>query len=368
MSDSARPRSLVPKLVAGVVLIGIGVGAFLWWQDRQHYEKTDNAFVEADTVQVSSQVSGYVTDVLVADNQQVNAGDLLIKIDQAPFLSRLRQAEASESASTAGVQEVDDKTHLQSSMIQEREAALESAMALEKQARVELDRYQRLAGQGWVTPQRIQSLSTAVAQAHSAVEQARAALVAEQVTRANLSSTRDRSIGQVAVAESAVQQAKLDLDRTLIRAPAAGVIGARGVRVGQLVQPGLALMAVVPVARTYVVANFKETQLGRLRIGQPVLIHADAFPDKEIHGRIESFAPATGSEFALIPVENAVGNFTKIAQRLPVRIALDSSQEGQALRPGLSVEVKVDVTVRSGPTLAEVGVQPGQTASRGPGN
>jgi len=361
MSDSKRPSPLLPKLVAGVVLIAIGVGAFLWWQDRQHYEKTDNAFVEADTVQVSSQVSGYVTDVLVSDNQQVNTGDLLVKIDQAPFLARLRQAQANETASSAGVQEVDDKTHLQGSMIEQRAAALHSAEALEKQARTELDRYQRLAGQGWVTPQRIQTLSTTVAQAHAAVEEARAALVTEQVATSNLSSTRSRNVGQVAVAESSVQQAKLDLDRTLIRAPASGVIGARGVRIGQLVQPGLALMAVVPVAKTYVVANFKETQLGRLRLGQPV-------PDRVIRGHVESFAPATGSEFALIPVENAVGNFTKIAQRLPVRIALESSEEGRALRPGLSVEVKVDVLVQSGPTLAEAGNRPTVMAKSGTGN
>ena len=131
-------------------------------------------------------------------------------------------------------------------------------------------------------------------------------------------------------------------------------MGARAVRPGQYVQPGVTLMDVVPLGQTYIVANFKETQVARLRIGQPVTIHADAFGNQVIHGRVQSFAPATGSQFALIPVENAVGNFTKIAQRLPVKIAVDRSQAlSGALRPGLSVEVKVDVTGGSGPRFAE---------------
>ena len=140
----------------------------------------------------------------------------------------------------------------------------------------------------------------------------------------------------------------------MIRAPVGGVIGARSVRPGQYVRPGGALMAVVPLGQTYVVANFKETQVARLRIGQPVEIHADAFGKAAIKGHVESFAPATGSQFALIPVENAVGNFTKIAQRLPVRIAIDrDAAVAGGLRPGLSVKVKVDVTSDTGPSFAE---------------
>ncbi|HRD47334.1 MAG TPA: efflux RND transporter periplasmic adaptor subunit, partial [Caulobacter sp.] len=145
----------------------------------------------------------------------------------------------------------------------------------------------------------------------------------------------------------------------VIRAPAAGVVGARAVRPGQLVQPGVSLMSIVPLGRTYVVANFKETQLARLRLGQTVEIKADAFGDQTIAGRVESFAPATGAEFALIPVENAVGNFTKIAQRVPVRVAVDRKAPlAGALRPGLSVEVRVDVRDRTGPSFAEAGSPP----------
>ncbi|HZZ34341.1 MAG TPA: HlyD family secretion protein, partial [Caulobacteraceae bacterium] len=167
-------------------------------------------------------------------------------------------------------------------------------------------------------------------------------------------------------AQAAVQSARIDLDHTVIRAPIAGVVGARAVRPGQLVQPGTSLMAVVPLGQTFVVANFKETQVSRLRIGQPVEIRADAFGKRVIRGHIQSFAPATGAEFALIPVENAVGNFTKITQRVPVRIALEpGSPLAGALRPGLSVEVKVDVSHRAGASFADEAATGGQFAREG---
>ncbi len=144
------------------------------------------------------------------------------------------------------------------------------------------------------------------------------------------------------------------------------MVGARSVRPGQLVQPGVALMSIVPVGQGYIVANFKETQVARLRVGQPVEIKADAFGKSVIHGKLDSFAPATGQEFALIPVENAVGNFTKITQRLPVKIVVEKSPLGSALRPGLSVDVKVDVRDRSGPTFAQAGLpDAGQYAQQG---
>ena len=169
-----------------------------------------------------------------------------------------------------------------------------------------------------------------------------------------MSSSRSQGQAQVQVALAAAEKARIDLDRTVIRAPVGGVIGARSVRPGQYVRPGAQILAIVPLGQTFVVANFKETQVARLRIGQSVSIKADAFGGSAITGHVESFAPATGSEFALIPVENAVGNFTKIAQRLPVRIALDrTSSLAGALRPGLSVTVKVTVKGQGGASFAD---------------
>jgi membrane fusion protein (multidrug efflux system) len=250
-------------------------------------------------------------------------------------------------------------------MIAQKAAGVTSAQADANRARADLDRYNTLAGQGWVSQQKVQTERAAATQTAAGVSSAQAALEAERRAAQSLGSAKAQAIAQAAAAHAAVEQAKLDLERTVIRAPVAGVVGARSVRPGQLVQPGVALMSVVPLGQAYIVANFKETQVARIRIGQPVEIKADAFGKQKIVGKVDSFAPATGQEFALIPVENAVGNFTKITQRLPVKIAVDRSQLGAALRPGLSVEVKVDVRDRSGPSFAEAAQVNPQVARQG---
>ncbi|MGE5566677.1 MAG: HlyD family secretion protein [Parcubacteria group bacterium] len=341
-------------IVAAVVLVAVVIGAVFWWTNKQHYESTDNAFVQADTVVVSPQVAGYITEVLVSDNQRVEAGQVLAKIDPSTFQAKLAQAEANAAALDAAVKNVDDKASLEQAMIAQRAAGVQSAQAEAARAGSDLSRYNELAKQGWVSAQKLQTVKAQSAETSAAVSQAAAALEAERRTAGSLGSTRAQTLAQAQAAHAAVEQAKIDLEHTVIRAPVSGVVGARGVRPGQLVQPGATLMAVVPLGRAYVVANFKETQVARLRIGQPVEIRADAFGKHTIKGHVDSFSPATGAEFALIPVENAVGNFTKIAQRVPVRIVVDRATPlGAALRPGLSVEVKVDVTQSTGPSFAE---------------
>ena len=348
-------RKIVPVVVSAVVLAAVGVGGFVWWQGKQAFETTDNAYVEADTVTVSPQVEGYVAEVLVRDNQRVQPGQVLVRLDTAELQARLAQAEANLAAAQASVRNVDDRRSLEEATIAQRAAAVTDAQAEAARAQADLQRYQRLSGQGWVSEQRLQTVRAGAQQASAGVDQAAAALEAERRSAASLGSTRAQTLAQVEQARAAVEQARINLERAVIRAPSAGVVGARGVRQGQFVRPGAALMSVVPLGETYVVANFKETQVGRLRIGQPVEIAADAFGDQTIHGRVDSFAPATGQEFALIPVENAVGNFTKVVQRLPVRVAVDRRDPlAGALRPGLSVEVKVDVkSPASGPSFAE---------------
>jgi membrane fusion protein (multidrug efflux system) len=353
---AAPNKKLVPLIVGGVAVVALVVGGGLWFVDKQRYESTDNAFVQADTVQVSPQVSGYVAEVLVADNQRVEAGQVVARIDPAPLQAKLDQAIANAQALEAAITGVDDKAVLEQAMIAQRAAGVASAQADQGRAKADLVRYDALAQQGWVSTQKVQTTQAAAAQSAAAVQSAQAALEAERRAAQSLGSARAQTVAQAAAARAAVEQARIDLDRTVIRAPAAGVVGARAVRPGQLVQPGVALMSIVPVGQGYIVANFKETQVGRLRVGQPVEIHADAFGKSVIHGKLDSFAPATGQEFALIPVENAVGNFTKITQRLPVKIVVDRSPLGSALRPGLSVDVKVDVRDRSGPTFAEAGL------------
>lgn len=360
-------KKLVPMIAGGVALVAVGAGGSVWWINKQKYESTDNAFIQADKVTVAPLVDGYVAEVLVDDNQAVQSGQLLVKIDPVTIKAKLAQAEANAAALDAGVDQVDDKARLEEAMIAQKAAGLDSARAQASLAQAELNRYGTLAKQGWVSNQRAQTARATQQSAAAAVAQAQAALEAERRTAAALGSAHSQTAAQAQAARAAVEQARIDLSRTEIRSPVAGVVGARGVRPGQYVRPGGALMSIVPLGDAYVIANFKETQVSRLRVGQPVEIHADAFGKQAIKGRIDSFAPATGAEFALIPVENAVGNFTKIAQRLPVKIAVDRKQPlAGALRPGLSVEVKVDVRPNTGPSFAESGQVPReQFASRG---
>lgn len=350
------PQKLMTIGVAGVVAIAVVGGGAFWWTQKQQFETTDNAYVQAETVSVSPQIEGYVAEVLVGDNQHVVPGEVLVKLDTADSKARLDQALAHLESVKAAVRGVDDKASLEQAMIAERDAGLTNAQAAEERARLDLQRYTTLAKQGWVSEQNLQENRAGAAQTAAAVAQARATLEAEKRSAHSLGSAKAQSLAEVSAAQAQVAAARTDLDRTIIRAPSGGVVGARGVRPGQFVRPGGPMLAIVPVGESYVLANFKETQVARLRLGQPVEIRADAFGAKVIKGHVESFAPATGQEFALIPVENAVGNFTKIAQRLPVRIAVDRGGPlAGGLRPGLSVKVKVDVTANTGPSFAESG-------------
>ena len=347
-------KVLVRILVAGLVLTAIGAGGLIWWQDRQTFEKTDNAYVEAETVSVAPQIEGYVSEILVRDNETVIPGQILVRLDPADARNRLNQAQAGVQAAEAVVHNVDARSSVEQAMIDQRQAGIASAEAAAEQARLDLERYRSLAGRGFATQQQLQQAAATAARTAAAVSESRAALETEKRTDASMSSSRSQGQAQVQVALAAAEKARIDLDRTVIRAPVGGVIGARSVRPGQYVRPGAQILAIVPLGQTFVVANFKETQVARLRIGQSVSIKADAFGGSAITGHVESFAPATGSEFALIPVENAVGNFTKIAQRLPVRIALDrTSSLAGALRPGLSVTVKVTVKGQGGASFAD---------------
>lgn len=354
-------------LAIGGVGLAVIVGGGFSWVNKSRFESTDNAFIQADTVQVSPQVSGYVQAVLVNDNQHVEAGQILVRIDPATVQAQLDQAIANAAAQDAAVRGIDDKAALEQAMIAQKAAGVRSAQADAGRMAVDVKRYGELSQKGWVADQKVQQIRAQAVQSQAAVAQAQAALVAERRAAESLGSARAQTVAEAQAAKARVDAARIDLERTVIRAPAAGVIGARGVRQGQLVQPGTALMSIVPVTRTYIVANFKETQVAKLRIGQPVAIKADAFGGQTIRGRIDSFAPATGSQFALIPVENAVGNFTKIAQRVPVKIVVDENDPlAGALRPGLSVQVKVSVREQTGPSFAEAAAARPQVARQDP--
>jgi len=360
MALSPALKKRLPLIAGGGVAVALIIGGFVWWQGKQRWEATDNAFVQADTTSVSPQIDGYVVEVLVADNQRVEAGQVLLRLDDKDAKAGVVAAEANLAAVTAAVSNVDARAIQEQATIASRAASVSQAQAQADLAAQQVARYDQLAQQGWVSQQRIDTERASARTAQASVAQAQAALVAEQRSVGVLGSSRSQSLAAVEQARAQLDQARLTLERTVIRAPVGGVVGARGVRIGQYVRPGGQVLSIVPLGDAYIVANFKETQVDRLRLGQTVHISADAFPGEKLTGHVESFAPATGSEFAMIPIENATGNFTKITQRVPVRIRIDRA--GATLRPGLSVTVKVDLKSDGGLSFAEAAAGTVQTA------
>jgi membrane fusion protein (multidrug efflux system) len=266
------PKKHLPLVAGGVIALAIVIGGGAWWLDRQKYEATDNAFVQADKVNVAPQVDGYVAEVLVTDNQHVNAGQVLVRLDLAPLKAALAQAQANAAAMDAAVRAVDDKARLEQALIQEKAAGVASARAQSQLAEAELARYGALAHEGWVSPQRAQTARATASQATAGVAQAQATLQAERRIYDSLGSARAQTLAEAQAAHAAVEQAQINLERAEIRAPVSGVVGARAVRLGQYVRPGTVMMSVVPLGEAFVIANFKETQVSRLRVGQPVAI------------------------------------------------------------------------------------------------
>lgn len=335
-------KFLLPIVLLAVLGLG-GHYGWRWWTEGRFVEATDNAYIESNITVVAPKVAGYVTQVAVADNQTVKAGDLLVRLDDADIRARIAQAEAKVAVARATVLNFDPRIALVGATVAEAQATLAAAEAEVARAQVDLMRYQALKEQNVTSAQR---LDTALADHRRAVAQrdrARAAIATQQGQTGVLQAGKREAEAQVAEAEAALATIRVDLDNTIIRAPVDGIVGNRTVQAGQFARAGIQLMVLVPMDATYIVANFKETQLSRMRPGQPVKLSVDAFRDHPLQGRIESFAPASGAKFSLLPPENATGNFTKIVQRLPVRVHVpeDVAREG-LLRPGLSVVVRVD--------------------------
>ena len=290
---------------AGVVLICMLVFGGQWLLVGRHHVSTDNAYVRADISLISAKIEGYVRAVPAMENQSVHAGDVLVEIDPTDYQARVTAARAG---------------------LAQAQGALASQQAQRAWAAAEVRRYEPLARRGILSPARMQQLQIEARQAGGGLDAATAGVEA---------------------AQAQLEQAQLDLERTIIRAPIDGVVGDRQVQLGQLVRSGSPLMSVVPLQSVYVVANFKETQIERFRPGQAVIVRPDVAHDLRLRGWVESIAPASGSEFSIIPTDTATGNFTKIVQRVPVRIRLDPGQEGlELLRPGLSATVTVDTHSR----------------------
>jgi membrane fusion protein (multidrug efflux system) len=328
-------------------LLGAAAWGMRWWTVGRFIEGTDDAYLQADSMTVAAKVSGYVAEVYVADNQTVSAGQPLVRLDSRQYQAVLEQATAAIAARKADIARGAAELLQQQANIAQARAQLQGARASEEYAVEQVKRYEPLVLTGAETDERLAELRNARNQAAATLA---ANIAAVQVAERQPASTQaqiEQARAQLEAAEANVREALLDTQDTVVRSTLAGRVGDRAVRVGQYAQPGTRLMTIVPVQDIYLQANFKETQIGLMRAGQPATIHVDALPGTDLHGTVASFSPGTGSQFALLPAQNATGNFTKIVQRVPVRIRLDSGQETRkALVPGLSVTVHVDT--RSG--------------------
>ena len=341
-----RRRVLLVALVAVALIVGVIFGV-RWWTIGRFVESTDDAYLQADSVTIAPKVSGYVAEVFVTDNQAVEAGEPLVRLDSRQYQAILEQATAAIAARKADIERGAAELLQQQANIAQARAQLQGARSSEAHALEEVKRYEPLVATGAETNEKLADLSNALNQAQATVAADTAAVQAAERQPATTQAQIDEARAQLQAAEANTRQAQLDQQDTLVRSTLAGRVGDRTVRVGQFAQPGTRLMTVVPVQDIYLVANFKETQIGLMRAGQPATIHVDALPGTDLHGKVVSFSPGTGSEFALLPPQNATGNFTKIVQRIPVRIHIDAGDEARSvLVPGLSVNVRVDT--RSG--------------------
>ncbi|WP_416051458.1 HlyD family secretion protein [Cupriavidus basilensis] len=356
-STQAKPavrqrRRMVLLFLAGSVLAGAAAWGGHWWTVGRFMETTDDAYLQADSVTVAPKVSGYVAEVLVRDNQAVVVGQALARLDSRQYQAALDEATATVASRQADVARSEADLAQQQATIAQARAELDGARANVRYAASQVDRYAPLVKSGAETEERTAELRNAQTRAATTQQANEAALRAAQSQTLTLQAKLQQARAQLAVAEASARRAQLDLQDTLVRSTLAGRVADRAVRVGQFAQPGTRLLTIVPLQDLYLSANFKETQVGHMMPGQPVTIHVDALPDADLHGTVESLSPGTGSQFALLPAQNATGNFTKIVQRVPVRIHLDMSGEARrALVPGLSVTVEVD-TRHAAPTHA----------------
>jgi membrane fusion protein, multidrug efflux system len=344
-AKSRRPTAKVFALALGVLLL-LGAGSWYghyWWTVGRFLVSTDDAYVGAKNATLSAKIMGYVSEVLVADNAHVHEGDIIARIDDGDYQLAVQTALDNIATQQATVERIGKQITAQEAAVDQAKAQLTSSQAAATRADLELKRQQDLAARNIASRQTLEQAQATRDQANASVQSAQAAVEAAQATVDVLKAQQveaSRSLNQLQTAKA---KAERDLSFTVIRAPFDGVVGNRAMQVGDLVQPGQRLASLVPLDAIYIDANFKETQLANLHPGQPVDIAVDAFSDRKLKGRVVSVAPASGSVFSLLPPDNATGNFTKIVQRLPVRIAVPAAVAEQGmLRPGMSVVVSVD--------------------------
>jgi membrane fusion protein (multidrug efflux system) len=343
-AESSWHRLALPVVAVLAAFGFVALATLRWdiWIGSATIQTTDDAYVHADLTRLSSRVAGEVLVVAVNDYQRVKAGDLLVQIDPADYQAQVAQAEAGVAAAQAALDNLANQVELQYATIAQSEAQHVAAQAQEVETRQEQERQQTLSQTDAGTRQRLEQAVANYARAQADVK-ASAAMVAAQLHQIEvLNGTKKQRAADIEAANAQLTAAKLKLGYTKIVAPFDGVVGEREVQPNDYVNIGSNLINIVPLPDVYLIANYKETQLTRVRPGQPVDVTVDSFPNQRLKGRVERIAPASGSEVALLPPDNATGNFTKVVQRIPVRIQLDKGQPLlERLLPGMSVITRI---------------------------
>jgi membrane fusion protein (multidrug efflux system) len=344
---SSRVKKPLLRVAAalGLVLV-MGAGTYYghyWWTVGRYLVSTDDAYVGAKSATLSPKVSGYISDIVVADNARVATGDVIARIDDGDYKLAVQAARDQIAIQQASIERLGQQVTAQQAAVDQARAQVASAKAAATRADLELKRQQDLASRQVSSRQLFEQAQAANEQAIASVQAAEAALESATANVGVIQAQQEEARRALKQSETSLAKAERDLSFTVIRAPFDGVIGNRAVQVGDYVQPTQRLASLVPLDAIYIDANFKETQLARVHPGQPVNISVDAFPEHDLEGKVASIAPASGSVFSLLPPDNATGNFTKIVQRLPVRILVPAAiAEKSLLRPGMSVVVSVN--------------------------
>ena len=360
-ASSLWSRFAIPlfAVIVALAFVALATLRFDEWVGNAVVQTTNDAYVRAELTRLASRVSGEVLTVGVTDFQRVKAGDLLIQIDPADYEAQVAQSEAAVAAAQAALDNLANQVELQYATIAQAQAARLSAEALEVEARQEQERQQSLSQTESGTRQRFEQAVANYAKAQADVRASRAVIAAQQHQLEVLQGTRKQRAADLEATKASLASAKLKLGYTKISAPFDGVVGERQVQPGDYVNIGTNLINVVPLPKVYVIANYKETQLTHVAPGQPVEITVDSFPREKLRGKVERIAPATGAQVALLPPDNATGNFTKVVQRIPVKIALEGGAPIE-LRPGMSVIPTIETQAHRRPEASKIALAASQ--------
>jgi membrane fusion protein (multidrug efflux system) len=346
----SRARKIAIAAVALTVTSLAAIWSWQWFTRGRFEATTDNAYLRGDITSIAPKLAGYVVEVDVDENASVARGAILFRIDDSDYKAKVEQAKANVAARQAEIANIEATLKLQDALIAQAEAQKQSAAADLQFARANLGRYITLQKNGTASDQKLQDSQTAHDKAQASLDGAGANLLAQTLKLDVLGAQLSGAQAALSQAKAALYLATLDLANTVVKAPVDGVVGNRQIRVGRYVTPGTAALDIVPVNDVWIVANFKETQLNKMEVGQRVRVTVDQYPDLKIDGVVDSFAPGSGAAFSLLPPDNATGNFIRVVQRVPVKIRMTRNPLPGRLVPGLSA--RVAVAVGAGDVLA----------------